>query len=478
MLGTVKDIASTVFKFAADKQEEPEDDEAYDIDSSSEMKLLERVVAKLATIAHLQAENTANVDTKDMDESDIGILSMMKGTNLVEEKKKQDRRSMAVTRRNAFTPTVNLEDIGMSQEVYNSWSFNILSLSKPQKINAAMFTIHRFHESGDGYVNSDTEIATLKRFVNKVETEYLDKNPFHNFSHAVDVLLAVARWMRVNDSHTFLVELEQFALLIAAISHDLAHPGVNNAFLTEVAHDLALEYNDRSPLENMHCAKLYTMVINPTVNPFATLSKDQYKDVRKYCIETILHTDMMGHNGMVKELQLLYEVKSEIFATSEGKNNIAVAEVFNTGETKFLVMNNILHSADISNPCRTWDVCRPWAMQVLEEFFEQGDEEKRLGVPVQFLNDRDKLNRPNSQIGFLEFMIVPHFAAQIRLWPTMAEMGQNLQTNLQHWEEIWKKESSPSEEEATKTRNRVKKACGTLEEAEHCRKTEKKVAVH
>merc|ERR1719461_1532992 len=101
--------------------------------------------------------------------------------------------------------------------------------------------------------------------------------------------------MNLMNSEGFLSELEQFALLIAAIAHDLGHPGVNNGFLSEVGHELALQYNDRSPLENMHCAKLYTIVANPTTNVFNKLSKEEYREARKNIIETILHTDMISH---------------------------------------------------------------------------------------------------------------------------------------------------------------------------------------
>lgn len=159
---------------------------------------------------------------------------------------------------------------------------------------------------------------------------------------------------------------------------------------------------------------------------------------------------------------MLYQMNSEIFL---GGNALPIGEIFNQAENKLLSMNNLLHSADVSNPCRTWDCCHPWAMMVLEEFFQQGDQEKMLGVPVQFLNDRDKLNRPNSQIGFLEFMIVPFFAAQVKLWPKMSELGTNLQGNLVHWEEEWIADVKPSEEEKTKVRGRVAKAVATLEEA-------------
>ena len=42
MLGTVRKIASTVFKFSAEVQQEQNEEEVTDIDSSNEMKLLEK----------------------------------------------------------------------------------------------------------------------------------------------------------------------------------------------------------------------------------------------------------------------------------------------------------------------------------------------------------------------------------------------------------------------------------------------------
>jgi hypothetical protein len=88
-----------------------------------------------------------------------------------------------------------------------------------------------------------------------------------------------------------------------------------------------------------------------------------------------------------------------------------------------------------------------------------------LGVPVQFLNDRDKLNRPNSQIGFLEFMIAPYFAAQIRIFNSIHEYGDNLASNLASWEDLWVKEVQPDPEARAKVRARVEKTRLMLEEA-------------
>merc|ERR1740130_2115563 len=108
---------------------------------------------------------------------------MMQGKNIVEEKVKQVRRSVMPVQKKGrgFLPAVKYEDLGMTQEVANSWTFNMLTISKQHKINLAMYSISRFHNPGDGYVNSESEVATLLKFVNQVEKEYLP-NPFHNMA--------------------------------------------------------------------------------------------------------------------------------------------------------------------------------------------------------------------------------------------------------------------------------------------------------
>merc|ERR1712100_711662 len=102
---------------------------------------------------------------------------------------------------------------------------------------------------------------------------------------------------------------------------------------------------------------------------------------------------------------------------------------------------------------------------VLEEFFAQGDQEKMLGVPVQFLNDRDKLNRPNSQIGFLEFMIAPYFASLIRLFHHLHEYGDYLRDNIGRWEDMWEAEVSPDLDTCEKVKARVEKVKLNLQDA-------------
>jgi len=486
MLKTVRDIAGTVFSMSSTLGDEEEDEgEEFDINTSTEMKLLEKVVAKLAIIADLQSGHGGpHIDEGDMGEEDIGILNMMQGKDVVLDGKKQAQRRVSRLNKGKAKREghiIQLEEAGVTAETFNSFSFNTLILTKQQMMTIGVFVIYHFHDDADGFIHTEQDKVTLRNFVTEAEKQYMlpdgKKNPFHNFQHATDVLHGVSKMMRLTQSENFLTELEQFSLLVAALGHDIGHPGVNNGFLSEVGHELALQYNDLSPLENMHVSKLYFLVSNQETNVFCMLSKEQYKEVRKYCIETILHTDMMGHQAMVKDLQMLFQVNAEIF-TQPGNTIGAQTEVLSQQEHKMLVMDNLLHSADVSNPCRSWAVSEAWAHCVLDEFFAQGDQEKMLGVPVQFLNDRDKLNRPNSQIGFLEFMIAPYYAAQIRLFHNLHEYGDNLAHNLGNWEELWATEVKPDPEARSKVTARVQKVQSNMEEAKQSSARDIEVKIH
>merc|ERR1712217_652527 len=82
--------------------------------------------------------------------------------------------------------------------------------------------------------------------------------------------------------------------------------------------------------------------------------------------------------------------------------------------------------------------------------FAQGDEEKRLGLPVGMLNDRDKVNRPGSQHGFINFLVAPLTMNAVRIFHPLYPLARHLVQNLAAWRDIWVQEVSPSTEELAK----------------------------
>jgi hypothetical protein len=169
------------------------------------------------------------------------------------------------------------------------------------------------------------------------------------------------------------------------------------------------------------------------------------------------------HVPMVNQLELLYEMNSKVFENSV-PNSLTEEEIalLSSVDSKKLTMKVLLHAADTSNPTKPWNIAYEWAWRVLDEYANQGDQEKKLGIQVQMLNDREKVNRPTSQIGFIEFIIVPLVVAEVKIFPSWCEASVLLEHNLHVWERLWLEESNPSEEEREKVKERVQKICTRL----------------
>lgn len=54
--------------------------------------------------------------------------------------------------------------------------------------------------------------------------------------------------------------------ILAAAAHDVEHYGLTNDFLVASQDDLAVLYNDKSPLENHHASRLFSLLKRPELN--------------------------------------------------------------------------------------------------------------------------------------------------------------------------------------------------------------------
>jgi len=468
MLSAVREQCKQIFKYTQDMQEDnsdAEEDEEYDdAEHASEFMLLERVVGKLAAIANLSSTNAQPEVTANMNDDDIMKLNWMQGAALnqpVSEKGPgrdshgQDTAVHDLVRGSRMKGVMGI----ISEEVLESLEtdeFNPLQLTKEQSIPVAAYLIMLADGISVG-ARANVQETQLLNFINTVESKYLP-NPFHNFAHGVDVLASVVCFIRRVDGVAFIPEAAQFWLMIACIGHDIGHLGVNNQYLVETAHELALKYNDHSPMENMHCATLFQVTSNPESNVFAHVEKKVYKEMRSGIIAAILHTDMTKHGDMIKELGLLYQMNSEAFDELSPGSVVGGSQA-----TMQLVLNALLHSADIANPMKPWEICRQYANLCLDEFFAQGDLEKQAGIPVQMLNDREKVNRANSQIGFIEFVIAPICSAVVNIFPQLDNLADNLGHNIQNWCDVWVEQSAPPADAASKVVARVERVSGRCE---------------
>jgi len=463
MLNIVREHCRQIFKYttdlqyALDEEESEEEDEAYDdLEQVSEFGLLEKVVAKLTGIADLAALSRVPEVKENMNENDIMTLNWMQGDVGTTQTNKISRTFVEDDRDEEGSKLILLGKMTatkLSNEVItslNSPDFDSLELSKDTQAAIAMYLVTGSEGTSD-WVQRNVQESQLCKFLSLLESKYAD-NPFHNFPHGVDVLYSCCRFMNLIQANYFIAETEQFWLMIAAISHDVGHLGVNNQYLVETSHELAMKYNDRSPMENMHCAKLFQIATDPEANIFTLLEKSVFKEMRKGMITAILHTDMTKHFEMIKEMSLLYQMNTDAFET------LCPSSVVSSSQYNIqLVLNSVLHFSDIANPMKPWELAYKLANLCLDEFFAQGDKEKQAGIPVQMLNDRDKVNRPNSQVGFIEFVILPMCEVMVNCFPQIDSLAISLAYNIERWVATWVENYSPPGDDVEKVQARSHK---------------------
>jgi len=255
-------------------------------------------------------------------------------------------------------------------------------------------------------------VASLYNYFKVVKRCYRS-NPYHSFAHSLMTVHYSYRYMTAMGLIGNLAKGDIMALMIGALVHDIDHRGRNNAFESMTRSELAIRYNDSSPLENHHCAQAFQIALSRgECNIFKNLEAQTFGALRQRMIAGILSTDMKFHGDHVRLLQQ--------FNLQPGVDN---------SQAQFLV-ELLLHAADISGPCMPIDISMRWLKAVHTEFAFQVEDEKRLGLPVTKFMDgmSDAVFAAKSQIGFLDFVMHPLYDPLWAAFPGMEE-------NRAHFEE-------------------------------------------
>ncbi|PNJ42462.1 PDE9A isoform 15 [Pongo abelii] len=277
---------------------------------------------------------------------------------------------------------------------------------------------HMYHDLGlvrDFSINP----VTLRRWLLCVHDNYRN-NPFHNFRHCFCVAQMMYSMVWLCSLQEKFSQTDILILMTAAICHDLDHPGYNNTYQINARTELAVRYNDISPLENHHCAVAFQILAEPECNIFSNIPPDGFKQIRQGMITLILATDMARH----AEIMDSFKEKMENFD-------------YSNEEHMTLLKMILIKCCDISNEVRPMEVAEPWVDCLLEEYFMQSDREKSEGLPVAPFMDRDKVTKPTAQIGFIKFVLIPMFETVTKLFPMVEEiMLQPLWESRDRYEEL------------------------------------------
>ena len=204
---------------------------------------------------------------------------------------------------------------------------------------------------------------------------------------------------------------------------------------------IAITYNDSSVLENYHVSESFKVLMKEENNLLCNLQKEEWRLLRRRMIDCILSTDMANH---AKHLNTL-KAKLETFDIKSGLNverMIFPGNVAKTYENQQMVLGMCVHSADVSNPSKPTHINKIWVEKVFIEFFNQGDMEKSKELPVSLLCDRETTNVNKSQIGFINFVVIPTFETLMNIIPQINPYMDIIKSNLKRYQAIVQEEET------------------------------------
>ncbi|KAJ0069313.1 hypothetical protein NL108_003249, partial [Boleophthalmus pectinirostris] len=324
----------------------------------------------------------------------------------------------------------------------NNWNFPIFDLMEQTsgKCGRILSQVsYRLFEDTGLFETFKIPVKEFMNYFHALENGYRDI-PYHNRVHATDVLHAV--WYLttqpvpglpslLNDhgsasdsdsdsgithshmgflvSKTYTVSedgygclsglipaLELMALYVAAAMHDYDHPGRTNAFLVATSAPQAVLYNDRSVLENHHAASAWNLFLSrPEFNFLVNLDHVEFKRFRFLVIEAILATDLKKHFDFLAE-----------FNAKVGDDPSTGIDWSNEND-RLLVCQMCIKLADINGPLKCKDLHLQWTEGIVNEFYEQGDEESSLGLPISPFMDRAKPQLAKLQESFITHIVGP-----------------------------------------------------------------------
>ncbi|CAG9314187.1 unnamed protein product [Blepharisma stoltei] len=350
------------------------------------------------------------------------------------------------------------ELIGILKQVGKQWNFNTFFLKdctdgRPLVI-IGKYCIQKYRL--DEAFNLDEDLYIT--FLEDLEIKY-KKNPYHNSSHAADVLASFIYFVSKSRLAEYLTEIEILTSVIANLGHDVGHPGYTNRFLINKRDNLAIRYNDVSVLENMHSSIVFQLMQEENKNILKSLDAEHWCVARKQIIDMILATDMGRH------FELLGQFRAKTMNNS--------SKPLDTPEQRMDVMKISIKAADIGHAAKILEIHERWTLLVCEEFFTQGDLEKKNNLPVSMYCDRETTDVSKSQAGFIKNIAMPLYMALNDYLESQDIENcciQQLRFNLEHWENSYKRyrqvttcddEVPKSEYEDLIKRYKRQKRCGT-----------------
>ncbi|ETP22372.1 hypothetical protein F441_04227 [Phytophthora nicotianae CJ01A1] len=406
------------------------------LDGINEPEIVASIVQKYCQSSELDAlEEMATVANTD-DPDEVEDVDEVNGGEYDDEGSEKDDEDEHVTaflaipfpprspQRRISTPRENGHVIGVGD--VTRWDFSCLDLSNVD-IFAAVSVLFRSLGLLERFQVAQETFST---FLSHVASHYRP-NAYHNLQHAFQVTHATYCLLRRSGvAHSYFARVEIFAMLIAALCHDLDHPGNTNDFEVKTHSQLALTHNDDAVLERHHCRVAFIILSHPGANLFGRLpTRACFVYVRRLLIHCILATDMAKHFEKCKALEGLS--KRHLLVNTNGGRGAKRGR----SKHRFVFMAILIHAADLSGQALSYTQATRWGMRVLSEYQQQAKSEAELHFPVEsfMANLHHAKTRVTVQLNFINYVLRPIWLPLATLCPAMKVYADSLESNRERY---------------------------------------------
>jgi class 3 adenylate cyclase len=258
---------------------------------------------------------------------------------------------------------------------------------------------------------SPAVITQLHDYVGIVASMY-PPNAFHNFEHATHVAMsackllnrivvpdcvdiAVATELHVSSHGINSDPLTQFAIVFAALIHDIDHPGIPNSQLKKEDPDLALMYKDKSIAEQKSFDIAWDLLMDS--NKYLELraciysNETELRRFRQLVVNCVMATDLFD-----KEMK---EFRVKRWEKVFGEETYESGDLSLGNRRATIVIEHIIQVADVAHTMQHWHVFRKWNERLFQENMHAYKDDRAQKDPSE--------NWYESELWFFDNYVIP-----------------------------------------------------------------------
>jgi class 3 adenylate cyclase len=273
-------------------------------------------------------------------------------------------------------------------------------------------------------------VRQLQNYIASIAAMYKN-NPFHNFEHASHVTMSSNKLLQrvtspddvdyqredVQEKHRLSAvasdlhqrtygitsdPLAHFAIVFAALIHDVDHPGLTNRQIVQQQDPMAIQYHNQSVAEQNSITKARDLLMREDFIDLRQCIYSTESEAKRFwqlVVNSVMATDLF--DAELRDLRTRRWEK----AFRKNKTELVMDENDDDGESRHVhlkattVIEHIIQASDVVHTMQHWHIYQKWNWKLFEELF--------LSFQRGLLEKDPSLHWYQGELDFFDHYIIP-----------------------------------------------------------------------